>query len=751
MSRQTLPVEVDRFNAGLFTDANPLTSPAGTMLDAVNVELNIDGSIRRRYGMDYAFNSPSITTNVANADTINTAITTFTWSNAGGDPNIALYCVQVGQQLTIMTMDDVNVTAANQFSFTSPATQPFSYAVVDGILVIANNQKTPTTISYDTGAHTFSTSTTTLKIRDLFGVDDGAITTINQVITRPTSLSALHTYNLRNQTWGVPRILGVPAASTTPAPTDPITDFKATSSTLYPSNADDLVATLYPDTNNTSNRTVERFFATDLINNPLGNIRAPNGYFIIDALDRGTARNVQDIANRATYTALTSAGSSCPVDLTPGGPTVVAEYAGRIFYGGFSALLTGGDSASPRMSSYILFTQLVNTVNDLGNCYQEGDPTSKNAPDIIDTDGGFIRINDAYGINYMVNLADSLFIIAKNGVWRVSGGQNNGFTATAYIVDKISDRGCTNTNSVVLVENTLMFWGEDGIYVVKTDQFGDWGATNVTFGHIQTLFNGITPNQKLYVKGCYDSYEHKVKWLYNNQLGITAPTIELVYNVALQAFYQHSIDGPADEIQLFSMFVGRPYSKLSTTNETITKQIIYLVTKSFAPFLVFSLANYSNQNFLDFSSIDASAHAVTNYMSQKYSDSTYQPTKDFQRKKQVPYLTVYLENTDKGFTTDINGDLIALGASSCIVQSMWEWTDSSASGRWGRPFQAYRHRRLWWPTTSIDTFNDGYAVVVTRNKLRGSGRVVSLKFSTEPGKDFHLYGWSMFVGTAVNV
>lgn len=750
MPRQTLPVEVDRFNAGLFTDANPLTSPPGTMLDAVNVELNIDGSIRRRFGMDYAFSSPSITTNVANADTINTAITTFTWANAGGDPNVSLYCVQVGQQLSIMTMDDVSVTATSQFSFTSAVDQPFSYAVVDGILVIANNQKTPTTITYDPIGKTFSTSTALLKIRDLFGVDDSAITTINQIITRPTSLTALHTYNLRNQTWGVPRVLGTPGGTTTPSPTDPITDFKASSSTLYPSNADDVVATLYPDTSNTSNRTIERFFATDLINNPLGNLRAPMGYFVIDALDRGTSRNAQDVANRATYTTLTSLGASCPSDLTPGGPTVVAEYAGRIFYGGFSAQLTGGDNASPRMSSYILFTQLVSNVNDLGNCYQEGDPTSKNSPDIIDTDGGFIRINDAYGINYMVNLADSLFIVAKNGVWRVSGGTNNGFTATAYIVDKISDRGCTNTNSVVLVENTLMFWGEDGIYVVKTNQFGDWGATNVTFGHIQTLFNGITPSQKTYVKGCYDSYEHKVKWLYNNKLGVTSPTIELVYDVTLQAFYLHSVQGPANVIQLFSMFVGRPYSLITTSNETKTRQIIYLVTKSFSPFLIFSLANYTNLNFMDFSSTDAAAFTITNYMSQKYSDSTYQPTKDFQRKKQIPYLTIYLENTDKGFTTDINGDLVPVGASSCIVQSMWEWTDSAASGRWGRPFQGYRHRRLWLPTISSDPFSDGYSVVVTRNKLRGSGRVVSLKFSTEPGKDFHLYGWSMMVGTAVN-
>src|SRR5690606_29454498 len=112
------------------------------------------------------------------------------------------------------------------------------------------------------------------------------------------------------------------------------------------------------------------------------------------------------------------------------GPTCIAEFAGRLFYGGFSGEIIDGDKRSPRMSSYILFSQLVKSVDDIKKCYQEGDPTSKENPDLVATDGGFFRINEAYGIQSIINVGTSLLILARNGVWRVYGGSDYGFDAT---------------------------------------------------------------------------------------------------------------------------------------------------------------------------------------------------------------------------------------------------------------------------------------------------------------------------------
>ena len=77
--------------------------------------------------------------------------------------------------------------------------------------------------------------------------------------------------------------------------------------------------------------------------------------------------------------------------------------------------------------------------------------------------------------------------------------------------------------------------------------------------------------------------------------------------------------------------------------------------------------------------------------------------------------------TNWSFEEDINGDLSPTKQSSIKIQSQWEWTNDAASNRWGREFQAYRHRRLYIPTDVNDTYDDGHTVVVSKNKIRGKG------------------------------
>lgn len=83
--------------------------------------------------------------------------------------------------------------------------------------------------------------------------------------------------------------------------------------------------------------------------------------------------------------------------------------------------------------------------------------------------------------------------------------------------------------------------------------------------------------------------------------------------------------------------------------------------------------------------------------------------------------------------------------SSCLVQAQWEWTTSADSGRWGTEFQAYRFRQPFL-TNSGDSISYAYSVITTRNKIRGKGRALSLKFRTEPGKDLKLLGWNLEIG-----
>lgn len=759
---------MNKFNAGLITDASPLTTPDNSSLDEDNFVLNIDGSRNRRLGMDYETDYQIIDSAVGYTDANQIGIRSFKWQNAGGDPEKYIQVVQVGNTLDFFDMDSVAISQGyfHTESFpTSPLDVKFSFATVDGLLVAVNGDKDIYIFEY-TAPTTITRSTKRLFIRDFFGVDDiisgNDITRGTEVSNRISTFSENHIYNLRNQSWGVPR----PSSSSEVA-ADPIGHFFTVSGGLYPSNSDSVGYSLYADAADPEDRILERFFADDLYKNPIGTTRAAQGYFIIDALDRGASRLNEMNKNDARYPALTYSITSLNTDSTPGGATQVSEFAGRIFYGGFTGEVIDGDGHSPKLSSYIFFSKVVESIADINACYQVGDPTSKENPDIIATDGGFIRINGAYGIQRIVNLGSSLMVVAKNGVWRIVGGSDNGFIATAYIVEKITDKGCTSPDSIVIVDNGLMFWSDDAIYYVNPDQFGSWQSTNISFGRIQRFYDEINIGDKQMAYGAYDSYERKVRWLYYNHTQSITPVKELILDLQLQAYYTNTIKQLNDVYpKPVAVYIGLAYqidvseSNIVVNNDPVvvnTDQVVlsssellgisqrelgYIIITSIDNGISYTFGKYTNTDFRDWYSVnnigvDADAYLITNYMSGT----------DFQRDKRLPYITIHLRRTETGF----DDEMIPINQSSCLVQARWDWSDSDRSGKWGREFQAYRYRRLYLPLNDEDNYDNGFSTIVTRNKLRGNGKVLSLRFRTEPNRNLHLYGWSMIFSVAENV
>lgn len=749
MARQAAAVEVNKFNAGLITDASPLTAPDNSSLEEDNMVLNLDGSRQRRLGLDLEEDFEHISTTIADGATNSIAITTFKWRNAGGDPNNNILVVQVGDVLKFFTLES-EVSVSPNLLYTYPAgsgsdTFPFSYSVVDGILVVVTGAKNPITFEFDP-PNTFIVNTTTLLVRDLFGVEDVIdgedLFYGHGLQTRPPSSTDAHTYNLVNQGWGVPRVDG-----SNETLGDPISIFYGDASNTYPSNSDVVTAALYADPEDTDNRTIDRFFAEDLVKNPLGSTKAAQGYFIIDALERGISRiqNFED--NLVRYPDLESTITDLPQDITPGGPTVVGEYAGRVWYGGFSGEVLDPDALSPRLSSYILFSKLVQNPSDINRCYQEGDPTSKFEPDIVDTDGGFIRLNEAYGIRKFTNVGPGLMVVATNGVWRVVGGTDTGFTATNYIVEKLTSNGCDATDSVVVANGAIFYWGEDGIYQLSPDQFGTYNAQNICKGRIQKLFDSISTADRRNVKGVYDSFERKIRWLYRNRTNDNSEVKELVLDIDLQAFYPNTIkniDGYT--ARTVSPYVDEPYQIYSSDPTALwRREVGYVVITQFSPTIEFTFAKYRNGDFRDWYSLDGEGVDAAGYTVTSHLSGT-----DFIRDKEIPFLVVHLRRTETGFE-DVGGEFIPINQSSCLVQVRWDWSDNNNSNRWSPTFQAYRYRRHYIPVDINDTYENGFLTIVTRNKIRGSGKVVSFKFSTEPYKDLHLYGWSMLFSVAGEV
>lgn len=767
MSRSTTAVELNSFVKGLITEATPLTFPANASLDEDNFVLDRKGSRRRRLGMDFEPGHVIIETDESVSNLNELAFKTFRWRNPGGDPSKDFLVVQVGDGIQIYDQMrfPISVNLLFNIKLTTFGGKKFSYAVIDGDLIVATGSAEIYAITYSGGS--FSVRTFRLKIRDLFGVEDvinGTDLRVGSGITvRPNTLNFNHLYNLRNQTWAQPR-----KPITDETLKDPIREF-ADKAAAFPSNADSVVQHLFPDANDGDDRLTERFVAKDLLSNPSGTFQAPKGFFIIDALARGTSRTDEYNTLLDRHSELQYGNISLTSDTTTGGATVITEYAGRAWYAGFSGEVVGGDKHSPKMASYVLFSQLVEDPSDLANCYQDGDPTSKEEPELIDTDGGFIRIDGAYGIVGLINVGSAIMVVAANGVWMIQGGSDYGFKATNYLVTKLTDRGCENGESIVVVDTTFMYWSEDGIYSVAPNQFGDYEATNTTKATIQTLYNNISNIAKMHAKGIYDTFEQKIRWTYNNYLSSNLPVRELILDVSLGAYYTNTINPISGNLpKIVSSFVI-PALTLVNAVEPVTvddvevtasgddvtiaynvpsdsiKEVCYVVVTSTNP-VRYTFSYFHDEEFIDWKSyngvgVDAKAFMLTGWLAGD----------DYQRYKQVPYVTFHFQKTEDGFEADGPSDFKLRHPSSCLVSSQWDWANHANSGKWGTQFQAYRFRRHYIPADISDPFNNGFATVVTKNKLRGKGKVLSILFETEPKKDCHLLGWSMVMTGNGNV
>ena len=764
MSRQLQNLEFNSFVKGFITEAGPLTFPENATIDEQNFVLNKDGSRNRRLGMDYEEGYTERTLSVT--PSLQGLVTqTYVWKNAGGDNRKEILVVQIGRELAFYdnSADTISDNLIVKFTDVTTDFKAATFATVNGILVAATGEYQLTSFEY--AASTITKSNFTLQVRDLFGVEDVQdgvnLRTGQGVSLRPSTLSSAHTYNLRNQSFGIPR------RNETTATLDPILSF-FTKVGKYPSNADSIAYALYPDAQNSENRLVERFFPKDLADNPPGNFAAANGSFIIDILRRGTTRTAALVDMHTIYPELIYNSVTLPEDYTEEGATVVKEYAGRVFYAGFKDDVVNGDKHSPRLGNHVLFSQVIKNTTDLPKCYQEADPTSNVFSDLVATDGGLVRLEGAFNIQQMEVINNTLIVFAQNGIWAISGGSDYGFEATNYRVDKITDHGIVNRNTVVNVDNSLAYWGVSGIYTVGPDQYGKLAAQNISSATIQTFYDNIPVDEKAVAKGVYDSFRRQVRWLFNCSLTADRQASELILDVGLGAFYLTRLGNPnaplprpvslfrtpsfqegliQEEVTVSGVLVtvaGEEVTVSRFVQKPVLSEIKYLVVTSKAP-LKYTVAYYKDLNFVDWKSYngigyDAKAYMITGWTT----------LNDTQRDKQSPYVHFHLRKSERGFE-QIDGELYPVNPSSCLVQAQWEWSNSVRSGRWSNPFQAYRHKRFYSPADVSDEYDDGVLVVTTKNKLRGHGKALSMYIETEPGKDCQIIGWSHLVAIETNV
>jgi hypothetical protein len=702
--------EYNTFVKGLITEAGPLTFPENASLDEENCVLNREGSRQRRLGMDFeegfALRSATITST--------TAVTAMRWENAANNPAFQFTVVQVGDKLFVY---DANSTSMSNTLVGTITIGGFDGTVEcegangSGYLFITPGKVNPLYLAYDPNTNTITSGSIQILIRDIFGVDDGLA--VNE---QPVSLSVAHNYNLRNQGW--------PAAT--------IAAYSSGKSRQPSNNMQWFVG---KDTDDN--------FSPDLLDKQdFGTSPAPKGRIVIDAFFRKTSRDIQT-------------GLATPADQEDGRPSCVAFAFERVFYSGVQSSVASTSLTQPNMTGYVFYSRTVRTPKDFGQCHTDADPTSEIDSELVDTDGGFINIPSSGRIYALVPKGSYMLVMAEQGVWAITGDEG-GFRATSTQVVKLSDFGCINNSSVVDMEDGVMYWNRGGIYAVLPNEQGTLEVKNISEGTIQTFYNSLSFAAKRGAVGSYDPINRRVQWLYSSDPAYDGVvfknkfTNELVLDTVLGAFYKHSLAAVGDVSPYVAGYVECPnfvtrQEGVATTVDSVTKYLTIQFLNSGTGAAAYTFSFYKDIKFRDWRSIDGIGASYVSFL-----ETGYEIAGDTTRNKQVTYLVTNFRRSEREAVLS-GTSLVPQVGGSCFVQAKWDWSDSSVSGKWGVRQQAYRLNRPIVLPAAPGPIEYGFDVVNNKTRIPGRGKALSLRFESEEGKDFYLYGWALTLTGNTNV
>lgn len=714
------------FVKGLVTEAGPLTYPEDATIDEDNCVIYRAGNRSRRLGIDIERAASSSSSVIDKTTYTGYAVTEYRWDSVNNNAATSFIVVQTGLTLRFFNANS-EVLLDGEKSFTvdltpyivsgtataTAAATPVSMAHGKGILFVVGEYFEPFFVEYNSTFDTVSTTQIHIQIRDFKGISDGYAND-----QEPATLSDPHHYNLRNQGWLDATNSGAGSSVTyynpyggtgtyNQAASTPITSYFTTNG-RYPSNSQQWWVA--------KDSTTGSFDPALLVKEYFGTTLAPRGHYVVNAfnIDRSAVSGVPNI----------------PVETLSRRPVSVAFANGRVWYA---------------LDSTVYFSQVLTDKGKAGLCYQEADPTSEHISDLIATDGGEVPIPEMTKALKLVPVGSGMVIFAKNGLWFV-GGTQAGFSALDISVNKVSSIGTESPGSIIDVDDTLYWWSKIGIQALaqKQGMFGTvegiFDKQTITETTIQTFYNDISDEAKRYVKSVYDPQTNVIQWLYKSEDITQNYLYDKVLNLdlTLQAFYPWTISTDEDYPYVAGA-ITTPVLAGYDGDLNVTVRQTFIKYLTVVPELTNYRLNWSQFNSIEFGDWPTFGDPLqyTSFM-----ESGYELADEAMRKKQTPWVLTYFKKTEENFIAD-GDDYTTDRQSSCYFQVKWDWASSSSSNKYSTKRQAYRHTRVPFVDEANPVFDTGFSIVVTKHKVRGSGKSIQFRFECdELERDFDLLGWS---------
>lgn len=410
-------------------------------------------------------------------------------------------------------------------------------------------------------------------------------------------------------------------------------------------------------------------------------------------------------------------------------PTAVTTAFGRAWYAGVD---------HSELADTIFYSQIGNSTVDgakaYGKMFQQYDPTEEYLNITLASDGGTIQIPGLVGVKALIPIGPSVLVLARTGIWEISGGDTF-FSAININVRKIAEAEVVSTNGWALTDSGLIVASPRGLFVISdNDQSGRLSAKSLTLDSIQTYWQTILPQNLDTMQLHYDNALYRLYILFKriDTSTYTKCTSGLVFDLPHNSFYK--LDFPAyDSYRLHGACVINDTASVND-NKKLKFFVLLNTTGSYTGQRL-QICDMSQENYYDFDGSELVPFIETGYdgigEANYRAQQAAQAAPDHGRHRYSPYIHVFMKRTES-----MIGEAV-FNESSLSMEAHWDFASDITTGKVGSPQQVYR------PRSDALTELPMAPVVISKNKARGRGRALHLKFTGEVGKDAHLLGYSI--------